>query len=101
MNGQYLGNVTAATIEWYKNSFKWLPTPTPSQADLRNAVIRRAKGLKISGCNSVIQALNSYSHWAHAGSDSKCGIFATNSFTARLFTSESGISPICWLMYLR
>jgi len=71
---QYLANVTPATLEWYRNSLKWLNTPTPSQEDLKDAVIRmRTKGLKPTGCNSVIQALNSYAHWVHAGSDSKCG----------------------------
>ena len=35
-----------------------------SQADLRDAVLRmREKGLKPTGCNSAIQALNSYAHW--------------------------------------
>jgi integrase/recombinase XerD len=71
---QYLANVTPATIEWYKNSFKWLRTESPSQDDLKDAVIRmRSKGSKPTGCNSVIQALNTYAHWVYEGSDSKCG----------------------------
>jgi integrase/recombinase XerD len=71
---QYLANVTPATIAWYRNGLKWLGTESPSQEDLRDAVLRmRQKGLKPTGCNSVIQALNSYAHWAHAGSDTKCG----------------------------
>lgn len=71
---QYLTNVTPATIEWYRNSLKWLNTASPSQDDLKDAVIRmRSKGLKPTGCNSAIQALNCYAHWVHAGSDSKCG----------------------------
>src|SRR6516165_1628806 len=50
---QYLANVTPATIEWYRNSLKWLNTPSPSQDDLKDAVIRmRSKGLKPTGCNS-------------------------------------------------
>lgn len=32
----------------------------------------REKGLKATGCNVVIRALNSYLHWA-SGSDRKCG----------------------------
>jgi len=32
----------------------------------------REKGLKPTACNSAIQALNSYSHWAYVGSDIKC-----------------------------
>src|ERR1017187_2086163 len=71
---QYLANVTPATIEWYRNSLRWLRAESPSQDDLKDAVIRmRQKGLKPTGCNSVIQALNSYSHWVHSGSDTKCG----------------------------
>ncbi len=43
---QYLANVTPATIEWYKNSLKWLRSDSRSQADLRVAVLRmRKKGL--------------------------------------------------------
>jgi integrase/recombinase XerD len=71
---QYLANVTSATIEWYKNSLRWLLTDSPSQEDLKDAVMRmRQKGLKATGCNSVIQALNSYAHWDNVGSDIKCG----------------------------
>jgi len=71
---QYLANVTPATIEWYRNGLKWLRTVSPSQDDLKDAVLRmRESGLKPTGCNSVIQALNSYTHWANVGSESKCG----------------------------
>jgi len=71
---QYLANVTPATIEWYRISLKWLRSESPSQNDLKDAVLRmREKGLKPTGCNSVIQALNSYTHWVNVGSDSKCG----------------------------
>ncbi len=70
---QFLTNVTPATVDWYRNSLKWLPSDSPTQADLKDAVLRmREKGLKASGCNSAIQALNCYAHWAN-GSDSKCG----------------------------
>jgi len=71
---QYLANVTPATIAWYRNCLRWLRTESPSQEGLKDAVMRmRQKGLKATGCNSVIQALNSYAHWVHVGSDSKCG----------------------------
>jgi integrase/recombinase XerD len=33
----------------------------------------REKGLKPTGCNSAIQALNCYTHWVNVGSESKCG----------------------------
>ena len=42
---QYLHNVSPATLEWYKHSFKWLPSEFPTQAELKNAVLRmREKG---------------------------------------------------------
>ena len=71
---QFLTNVTPATIEWYRNSLKWLRSESPSQADLRDVVLRmREKGLRASGCNSAIQAINCYAHWTNAGPHSKCG----------------------------
>jgi integrase/recombinase XerD len=62
---QYLSNVTPATLEWYKHSFKWLRTESPSQDDLKDAVLRmREKGLKATGCNSAIRAINAYLKWS-------------------------------------
>jgi integrase/recombinase XerD len=70
---QYLHNVTAATVAWYENSFKWLPCESPTQEQLNDAVLRmREKGCKATGCNSAIRAINSYLHW-HSGAESKCG----------------------------
>jgi len=43
---QYLSNVSPATLEWYKHSFKWLRTETPTEEELQEAVMRmREKGL--------------------------------------------------------
>src|SRR5262249_5066230 len=62
---QYLHNVTPATLEWYKHSFKWLRTDNPSKHELQDAVMRmREKGLKASGCNSAIRAINAYLKWS-------------------------------------
>jgi integrase/recombinase XerD len=62
---RYLSNVTPATLEWYKYSFKWLRTESPSQDELKDAVLRmREKGLKATGCNSAIRAINAYLRWA-------------------------------------
>jgi integrase/recombinase XerD len=70
---QYLTNVSPATLEWYKHSFKWLPTESPTEDDLKAAVLRmREKGLKATGCNSAIRAINAYLHWSTAGADVKC-----------------------------
>jgi integrase/recombinase XerD len=70
---QYLNNVSPATINWYKASFKWLRTESPSQQELKDTVLRmREKGLKPTGCNSVIRAINAYLHWSASGSETKC-----------------------------
>src|ERR1700681_2924303 len=62
---QYLPNVTPATVEWYAHSFKWLHTPSPSQDELKDAVLRmREKGLKATGCISAIRAINAYMKWS-------------------------------------
>jgi integrase/recombinase XerD len=62
---QYLQNVSNATLDWYRNAFKWLVSPSPSNAELKDVVMRmRAKGLRPTGCNSSICAINSYLKWA-------------------------------------
>ncbi len=62
---QYLHNVTPATVEWYTHAFKWLRTESPSQDELKDTVMRmREKGLKATGCNSAIRAINAYLKWA-------------------------------------
>jgi len=70
---QLLSNVTPSTVEWYKNSLKWLPSESPSQENLKDTVMRmREKGLKATGCNCVLRAINAYLHWS-AGIERKCG----------------------------
>jgi len=70
---QYLTNVSPATLEWYKHSFKWLRTDAPTDEELKAAVLRmREKGLKATGCNSAIRAINAYLHWNTAGTEVKC-----------------------------
>src|SRR5258708_5231024 len=62
---KYLHNVTPATLDWYGNAFKWLRTESPSKSELNDAVIRmRVKGLRPTGCNSLICAINSYLKWS-------------------------------------
>lgn len=62
---QFLSNVSPATLEWYQHSFKWLPNESPSQDDLKDAVLRmREKGLKATGCNSMLRAINAYLRWS-------------------------------------
>jgi len=75
---RYLHNVSPATISWYTHAFKWLPSESPAQSDLKDAVMRmREKGLKETGCNAAIRAINAYLHWA-TGSDLKCGAGCTH-----------------------
>src|SRR5271166_5795088 len=67
---QYLTNVSPATLEWYKHSLKWLRTESPAEDELKGAVLRmREKGLKATGCNSAIRAINAYLHWSTAGAE--------------------------------
>jgi site-specific recombinase XerD len=69
---QFLSNVSPATLEWYKHSFRWLPNESPSQDELKDSVLKmRERGLKATGCNSVVRAINSYLHWC-ASPGTKC-----------------------------
>ena len=62
---QMLMGVSPATLSWYKYSLMWLNTESPSQDDLNEAVCRmREKGLKSTGCNSAIRAINAYLKWS-------------------------------------
>ena len=70
---RYLHNVSLATISWYTHAFKWLPSESPTQDELRDVVLRmREAGLKETGCNAVARACNAYLHW-NSGAERKCG----------------------------
>jgi integrase/recombinase XerD len=70
---RYLKNVSPSTVSWYTHAFKWLPSESPSREELKDAVMRmRAKGLKETGCNANIRAINAYLHW-NGGYERKCG----------------------------
>jgi integrase/recombinase XerD len=70
---RYLKNVSPSTVSWYTHAFKWLPSESPSQEELKATVMRmREKGLKETGCNAAIRAINAYLHW-NSGSERKCG----------------------------
>ena len=61
---KYLTNVTPATVEWYQQSFAWLCAESPSDANLKDFVMRmRERGLKASACNNRIRAVNAYLKW--------------------------------------
>ena len=75
---RYLHNVSDNTVRWYTHAFKWLPSESPTQDELKQTVMRmREKGLKETGCNAVIRAVNAYLHWA-SGSERKCGAGCTH-----------------------
>jgi len=70
---RYLKNVSPSTVSLYTHAFKWLPSESPSREELKDAVMRmRAKGLKETGCNANIRAINAYLHW-NGGYERKCG----------------------------
>lgn len=62
---RFLHNVSPATLSWYTHALKWLPTESPSQNELKETVLRmREKGLKATGCNAAIRAINAYLKWS-------------------------------------
>jgi integrase/recombinase XerD len=61
---QYLSNVSPATVEWYRQSLRWLAVEAPNEDQLKDFVMRmREKGLKPTGCNNRIRAVNAYLKW--------------------------------------
>jgi hypothetical protein len=63
---------------------KWLPSESPTQEQLKDTVMRmREKGLKETGCNAAIRAINAYLHW-NSGSERKCGAGCTHLFVQQL-----------------
>src|ERR1700732_4840633 len=92
---QYLHNVTPATVEWYAHSFKWLHTPSPSQDELKDAVLRmREKGLKATGCNSAIRAINAYMKWS--GSPLKIPQIKEPQIVLPTFTAHRCLDWLTW-----
>jgi integrase/recombinase XerD len=64
----YLHNVSPRTVEWYRESFKWLATVPLTDAGLKDLVIKmRESGLKPTSCNNRIRAINAYLKWAGTG----------------------------------
>jgi integrase/recombinase XerD len=62
---QYLHNVTPATVAWYQQSLKHLPSESPTQAELNAIVVgMRMAGRKATGCNCTLRAINAYLKWS-------------------------------------
>jgi len=75
---QYLTSVSPRTIEHYRRCQKWLPSDSPTQDELKDAVLRmRAKGLNEAGVNTLLRTFNAYLHW-DSGSERKCGASCTH-----------------------
>ena len=92
---QYLSNVSPSTLEWYTHSFKWLRTECPSQDELKDAVLRmREKGLKATGCNSAIRAINAYLKWS--GSSLKVPQLKEPQLVLPTFTASQVSRIVTW-----
>jgi len=92
---QFLSNVSPSTLEWYKHSFKWLHTEAPSQDELKDAVLRmREKGLKATGCNSAIRAINAYLKWS--GSSLKISQLKEPQLVLPTFTAQQVRLLVTW-----
>lgn len=62
---QYLENVSPNTLRWYRHALKWLPSESPDERALKSMVIRMCeKGMKATGCNAAIRAINCYLRWS-------------------------------------
>jgi len=87
---RYLNNVSPATISWYTHAFKWLPCESPTQEQLKDTVLRmREKGLKATGCNAAIRAINAYLHWSSVAGERKCGPGCQHPHIAQLKEPEN------------
>ena len=85
---KYLSNVSPATVEWYTHAFKWLPSDSPTPDQLKDTVMRmREKGLRATGANSAIRAINAYLHWT-ANPNIKCSPACTHSRISYLKEEE-------------
>lgn len=53
---QFLQNVSANTLRWYRHALKWLPNENPTDTQLKQMVIlMRQRGLKETGCNAAMR----------------------------------------------
>jgi site-specific recombinase XerC len=65
---KYLKNVSDKTQSWYRQTFKHLQNPDPTDADLKAFVIRlREQGLNAVSVNTFARCVNAYMHWLHVG----------------------------------
>jgi integrase/recombinase XerD len=89
---QYLENVSPNTLRWYRHALKWLPAENPDEQALKDMVIRmREAGLKETGCNAAIRAINCYLRWS--GSPHAVRQLKERAVVPPIFTTEQ----IKWL----
>jgi len=92
---QYLSNVSPATVEWYKQSLRWLGTESPTADDLKAFVMRmRESGLKPTACNNRIRAVNAYLKWA--GSPYRASRLKEPQYVLPTFTAPQVKKLILW-----
>src|SRR2546423_7550725 len=61
----YLHNVSPRTVDWYRQTFKWLEKFPLTEQGLKDLVIgMRQAGLQAVSCNSRIRCINAYLNWA-------------------------------------
>jgi len=90
---RYLGNLSERSIEWYEQAFKWLPNENPTEAELKQTVIRmREEGLCARSINSYRTALNAYLHWLK-GPETTCNPACAHPRIARMKVEEK-ILPV-------
>ena len=92
---QYLENVSPNTLRWYRHALKWLPAENPDEQALKDMVIRmREAGLKETGCNAAIRAINCYLRWR--GSPHTLRQLKERAVVLPIFTTEQIKRLICY-----
>ncbi len=87
-----LQNVSHNTLRWYTHALKWLPSENPNDRELKEMVVRmREAGLKATGCNAAIRAINCYLHWVNVESG-KCNAGCKHPRIAKLKEPEQIIA---------
>lgn len=90
---KYLMNVSPATISWYQHAEKWLPCESPTPDQLKQVVFRmREAGLKPTGCNAALRALNCYLKWS--GAQHKIPLLKEPQLALPTFTAQQ-VATLC------
>jgi hypothetical protein len=65
VNASTFKTFSRATISWYKMPVQCLPSDSPTDAELKDKVMRMCEhGLKATGCNAVIRPINVLLRWS-------------------------------------